>query len=356
MLHEARNIPSLDNSLVREGLQELQRRLPPGWSAGELVLEPRLAFVDATLQITSPDKRTGSISLEVRARLEPKAVRALADSLRELQTRGTFVVLSRYLSESTRSLLKKSGIGYLDLTGNARIVVPKPGLYIETQGAAEDPDREERPARSLRGAKAGRVVRTLIDREVPPGVREIGTLTKIDAGYISRVLAFLDTEALITRIGRGRMRSVDWPALLRRWAQQAPLESRGQVQTYLDPRGLDALVARLAKSERQYAVTGSLAAATIAPIAPARLATVWIHDTAEAAVNLALRPADAGANVLLVEPGDDWIFEGATQRDGVRYAAPSQVAADLLTSPGRGPAEGEELITWMLANEEKWRR
>ena len=41
---------------------------------------------------------------------------------------------------------------------------------------------------------------------------------------------------------------------------------------------------------------------------------------------------------------------------GVWYAAPSQVAADLLTSPGRGPAEGEELIQWMQANEEAWRR
>jgi hypothetical protein len=49
-------------------------------------------------------------------------------------------------------------------------------------------------------------------------------------------------------------------------------------------------------------------------------------------------------------------FEGAAQRDGIWYAAPSQVAADLLTSPGRGPAEAEELINWMRLNEEAWRR
>jgi len=55
----------------------------------------------------------------------------------------------------------------------------------------------------------------------------------------------------------------------------------------------------------------------------------------------------AGANVLLLEPADDSAFEGATQLDGVWYASPSQVAADLLTSPGRGPNEGEELIEWI---------
>ncbi len=90
--------------------------------------------------------------------------------------------------------------------------------------------------------------------------------------------------------------------------------------------------------------------------APSSEATVWVRNTVDAALEIALRPVEAGANVLLVEPGDDWIFEGAMQRDGVRYAAPSLIAADLLTSPGRGPAEGEELITWMQANEAKWRQ
>ena len=50
------------------------------------------------------------------------------------------------------------------------------------------------------------------------------------------------------------------------------------------------------------------------------------------------------------------MFEAATQREGVWYATPSQVAVDLLTSPGRSPQEGEALITWMEANEERWRR
>jgi hypothetical protein len=233
--------------------------------------------------------------------------------------------------------------------------MPEPGIYIETQGASEDPDRKERPARSLRGAKAGRIVRAIIDRKEVPGVRELAALTKVDAGYVSRVLKFLDTEALVTRVGRGRMQSVEWPLLLRRWAQEAPLESRGDIRTYLEPRGLSALVARLAKSDERYLVTASLASSTLAPTTPARLATVWICDAVQAAARLALRSTDAGANVLLIEPGDIGVFEGAAQRDGVWYAAPSQVAADLLTSPGRGPAEGEELITWMQANEDRWR-
>ena len=46
---------------------------------------------------------------------------------------------------------------------------------------------------------------------------------------------------------------------------------------------------------------------------------------------------------------------GDTEIDGLRYAASSEVVADLLGSPRRGPAEAEALITWMLAHQDEWR-
>jgi hypothetical protein len=342
--------------LVREGLQQLRRHLPPRWSISEPTSEPRPAPGDATVELTAPDGRSAAIVLEARKHLEPKGVRPLVEAVGQARRHGAVIVVARYLSEGTRARLREGDVGFLDLTGNIWIVISEPGLYIEAQGAAQDPDRDERPARSLRGAKAGRIVRALVDRKVPPGVRELATLAKIDAGYVSRVLVFLDSEALVTRAGRGRIQSVDWPALLRRWAGEAPLEARGEARTYLEPRGLSALVARCAQLDERYAVTGGLAAAVLAPVAPPRLGAVWVRHAELAATGLRLRPAEAGANVLLIEAADEGVFEGAAQRGGVWYAAPSQVAADLLTSPGRGPAEGEELIRWMQANEEQWRR
>ena len=49
------------------------------------------------------------------------------------------------------------------------------------------------------------------------------------------------------------------------------------------------------------------------------------------------------------------IFERSSLRRGLVTAAPSQGAVDLLTGPGREPAEGEELIGWMKGNENAWR-
>lgn len=342
----------LDNNLLREALRALQQRLPPGWRLGE----PRSASTqDAVVKLTAPDRSTGSIVVQTRARFEPRDVAALVTAADDARRRGAPVVVARYLSEGTTSRLRDGDVGYLDLTGNVRLVLAEPGLYIETPGASEDPDREKRPARTLRGAKAGRIVRALVDRREPPGVRELAALTNVDAGYVSRVLALLSIEALVTRTGRGRIDTVDWPALLRRWATDAPLDSRAKIRTYLEPRGLATLVRRVGESKTTHAVTGSLAAAAVAPIASPRLAMIWVDDSATAAKRLGLREAEAGANVMLLESGEPGPFERASERDGISYASPSQVAADLLTSPGRGPAEGEELIGWMRKNERRWR-
>jgi hypothetical protein len=102
-------------------------------------------------------------------------------------------------------------------------------------------------------------------------------------------------------------------------------------------------------------VTGTLAVSEFAPVAPARLAVVYVESVVSAAPALDLRIAERGANVMLIEPEDDGIFEGGTVRNGLRVVAVSQAAADLLTSPGRGPAEAEALMAWMRENEEVWR-
>lgn len=353
MLRVMRNGPSSGNALLPEGLQILRRRLPEGWKAGDVRDGP--SPFDATVRLRAPGGAEGRLVLRTMARLDPRGVVSVAALAEKAAARGPLLIVSPYLSPSTRERLREAEISFLDLTGNARLVMSKPGLFIETQGASEDPDRKVRPARSLSGPKAGRIVRALIDRKRLPGVRELAAATRVDAGYVSRVLSLLDSEALITRGGRGRIERVDWPALLRRWAREAPLESRGEVRSFLEPRGLSSLLPRVGESGGTYAVTGGLAAARFAPIAPARLAVIWVRSSATTAERLELRPAESGANVLLVEPTDDLVFEGATEHRGVRYAAPSQVAADLLTSPGRGPAEGEALLKWMRENEEAWR-
>jgi hypothetical protein len=64
------------------------------------------------------------------------------------------------------------------------------------------------------------------------------------------------------------------------------------------------------------------------------------------------RATDRG-RLLPRDPGQRPTLDRAVP--GVRGLALSQVAADLLTSPGRGPNEAEALMEWMRNNEDSWR-
>jgi hypothetical protein len=158
-------------------------------------------------------------------------------------------------------------------------------------------------------------------------LRELAKRAGVDPGYASRLVDFLDREALVTRTTRGPITSVDWQGLLRRWSA----------------------------STIRYAVTGSWAAAQFAPVAPPRLLLVYVDRLTPAEKELDVRPAEAGANVALLTPFDDVVFERTSEKAGVTIAAVSQIAADLLTSPGRGPNEAEALMKWMSDNEDVWR-
>ena len=58
---------------------------------------------------------------------------------------------------------------------------------------------------------------------------------------------------------------------------------------------------------------------------------------------------------MLAEPFDPVVFERTTTRGRLRLVAETQLAADLLTGPGREPSEGDELLSWMRANDKAWR-
>lgn len=331
-----------ESNLIADAERMLQKRLPPGWEVA------RLVDSDAIPQLRIATKKcVRELPVQPLLRPDPRVARQLP-GVRPL------LVTARYLSRSVREVLEAEGANYIDQTGNVRIILDEPGLFIETSGAETNPWPQARRF-TLRGVKAGRVVCALVRTAPPLGVRELAAAADTDPGYVSRLLAMLDREAIVDRSARGRVERVDWRKLLLRWADEAPLESRASASTWLAPRGLNALWDGLRATDLSYLITGSAVAAMIAPVAPTRLATLYVNDSQQVAQVLDLRRATAGANVILLQPEDDSIFDRADDRNGLHTARLPQVVADLLTGPGRSPAEAEALMDWMAAHEEAWR-
>ena len=361
-----------ETRLIDTAVKEINSRLPPRWllldrERGAAVRSPQEStrMIDAIWELRDPDGLSSDIIVEVKANpVEPRLVGSVASQLKALsysryeQAGATpaNMLVSTYLSPLTRERLAEAGIGYADSTGNIRFTVDRPAVYIETQGADKNPFREERPLQSLKGGRAARVARGLLDYRTPFGTRELAGETASSAAMISRVSSLLEPDEIVTKESpRGRFVSVDWEALARRWAMDYDFASSNTLTTWLEPRGTRALFARLRASEIRYAVTGSFAAYRLAPIAEPRLAALYVDDPDTAAQSLGLRRAETGGNVLLVIPFDPVAFERAEYDDGITYARVTQVLLDLMKGPGRGPAEGEALLEWMRDNEDIWK-
>ena len=338
--------------------RQLSEKLPTGWRIVEKRRTGSSAesdrCVDAVLKIRGPSGKTGLVLVQTKGRVEPKDA-VMLKSILGPGSGSPVLIAAPFVSPRTQARLKSMGFGYADLTGNLRLNLSEPGLFIETSGAARNPTPTARDRRSLRGAKAGRLVRALCDFRPPVGLRELAKRAGIDAGYASRIIDFLDRDAMVVRKERGPITEVDWPALIRRWSEEySPLRAE-RVSWYLAPRGMGTLLDRLKKLSGRFAVSGSWAAAQFAPVSPTRLFLCYADDIAALAGTLDLRRTDAGANVALAVPFDPVIYERTVEKQGARVVAPSQIAVDLLGSPGRGPNEAEALIDWMREHENAWR-
>ncbi len=93
-----------------------------------------------------------------------------------------------------------------------------------------------------------------------------------------------------------------------------------------------------------------------------RLLERWSEDysfqrsnAVSAYLQLELQAVDTGANVLLAVGDYDVAFARTVEADELTFAAPSKTVVDLLTAPGRSPAEVQALLEWMQTHEPDWR-
>src|SRR5699024_1958627 len=105
-------------------------------------------------------------------------------------------------------------------------------------------------------------------------------------------------------------------------------------------------------------VTGSVAARRLLPdgmtsVVPLRLVAAYAAAPDQVARKLRLvETQPATANVVIARPQDATIVDSTV--DGLRLAPTPLVVADLLTLPGRGEAEADQLMDVLARDDEAW--
>src|SRR5579859_4527725 len=271
----AANTPVRENELIDAAVAWLRERIPSAWTVEVPDLDGTSAGrgrTDATIVINGQSV-FATLAVEAKRSLGPRDVAGLFGSvgrtLRALSPNIPILVVAPWLSPRTRELLTAEGVNYLDLAGNALVRLENPALFIQSQGADRDPSPIPRGKARVRGPKAARLIRTLIDVRPPYGVRDLAEATGLAPGYISRLLDALDDDALVERSKRGRVESVDIAGLLRRWAESYELFGSNDAVTFLAPRGVAKALSALADLSEAgpTVVTGSFADVRYAPIA-----------------------------------------------------------------------------------------
>ena len=355
--------PIREKDVLRYSLEGLRGDLPRNW---RWQVEERPKSVpgrfDAIVEIESPGGQKAMLAVEAKRLVLGRDVsQMLAQIEKKIATAGLKnaipLLVGRYLPPSPRERLEGLGVSYADATGNRLLTLEQPALFVRSAGENRDPWRGPgRPRGTLKGAPAAKVARWLADNRPPYTALQIAGGSGASTGATYRVLRFLEEEGLIERAPGGAVTSVEWRPLLERGSRDFGFQRTEPVESLLFPRGLDALVETLrAPPSLRYGLTGSLAAKRYEAYAATRFAMLYADDVEEVIRKLDLRRVDAGANVLVAVDRDEVAFVRAGELDGVRLAAPSQIAVDLLSGPGRSPSEGEALMDWMESNERDWR-
>ncbi|MCI2420715.1 hypothetical protein MOQ72_25020 [Saccharopolyspora sp. K220] len=351
--------------LIEELEQAITQALPPAW---DLTAEHQPRYggyrLDAVFRIEAPDGNRATVVAEVKMSAEPRTVLSSVEQMRHIGSTvpgDAIVVAAPFISPLARGHLADAGFGWFDLTGNMRLALDRPSVLIQRYGVDRNPfsTPADRRLKSLRGPGAARVVRTLLEIELPVGVRDLAMQAEVGAATSARVVDLLDREGLVER-GAGKVISeVRRRPLVRRWTDDYGLTSSNEVERAVDPRGLAHALDELRTSEDQYIVTGSAAARAYLPadvlsVAPLTTLILYADQPRKLARNIGLRTTDRSANVLLVRPFDDALAKGSRVEDGIRYAAAPQVVADLLTGPGRSTEEAEQLMNLMAEKDPRW--
>jgi len=350
--------------VIKLSVEKLREQLPPTWSVA-LEPEPTSSETgwrpDAVITLSTPtcEKPTRFV-VECKSDITPRVAADAANQLVTYLSRvpdAVGVVVAPWGSRRTREVLKDSGIGFIDPTGNIDLIVEEPGLVIRVPGAEKNPTGRPPTTPNLRGPKAWALMKTLIEVKPPHGVRELAAAVGTDPGYTSRVIRALEDEMLVFRTKRGPINEVNWTALLTRLTSTYTLLDSNGTSTWISRTSIRGLPAKLVGLHLQtrWAITGSIAANLIAAVAAPAKAVIYADDPSEIAETLNLLPTDSGADVVLAQPYGAAAMARSWRTEGASYVSVAQLAADCLSGMGRMPAEGEALVKWMTTDENRWR-
>lgn len=257
------------------------------------------------------------------------------------------LVAAPYIGEVGRRLCQEAGVGWLDLSGNARLVGP--GLRVNIEGKPNLFKRSGRP-RSVFAPKSARIARWLLmNRDHAFTQRELAKACGLDEGFTSRIVRQLEEQQLLSRNADGAVKAARFDTLLDAWREVYDFSRHHIVRGHIAARASDETLRRMSEQLNRcnvaYAATGLAGAWLWTAFAGFRLVVLYVAELPgeQACRDMGFHETERGENVWMVRPNDAGVFQGATVRDGISCAHPVQVYLDLKNHPERAAEAAQAL-------------
>lgn len=308
--------------------------------------KPDLVFLDSKGRLFLVECKQASDTASVAAGL--RALRARPEG-------AIPILVVPFMGETGRALCQEAGVAWMDLSGNARLVVP--GLRVIVDGRPNLYKRSGRP-REVFAPKSARVARWLLLHPGRPFTQtEIAQATGLDPGLLSRVARRLVEDELVERTPDGRLVASRPGTLLDAWAEQYDFARHEVHKGVLAARSGTELSERIADvllgASVPFAFTGLAAAWQYTHYAAYRLSTVYLPRGVNPALlaDLGMHATERGANTWLVAPNDEGVVQGIADVGGLPCVHPVQVWLDLAAHPERASEAAERLRTEVLGGD-----
>jgi hypothetical protein len=315
--------------------------------------EPRAPRADAVIELAGAtfvvEYKGSGATAPVSA-----AIEQVQRSASTVGRRAIPLVVVPFMGPVGRRRCEEAQIAWLDLSGNARIVAP--GIRVLIEGQPNQFKSRGRPFSAF-APKSARIARWLLMHpRQPMAQREIAQATGMDEGFTSRIVSRLEEDDFVVREQDGGIRPRNPDLLLDAWREDYDFSKhqifRGHVAARSGEEVLRLLAGGLQDQRVRYAATGLAAAWLLTKFAGFRLVTMYVAErpAPEIQERLGFREEARGANVWLVVPKDEGVFQGADERDGVVCVHPVQAYIDLKGQPERAKEAADHLRAELL----KW--
>lgn len=290
-----------------------------------------------------------TLVLEVAGLGQPKQIREAVTRLNEIRRElpaAYPVAVSGYISPQSAAILRRNGLGYLDLSGNCYLAFEN--IHIEKEGKP-NLRPSTRPLKSLFAPRATRVVRVLLaEPQQAWRLEELAKSAGVSLGHAHNVVKRLEELAWLERGEQQRIRLTKPGDLLDAWSE-AYTYRQNAVSTYFSPeritRKLMAEIARWAQGGgRRYAFTLHSGAALVAPNIRFPAIHSYLEGEADSLARaLGLRPGEGDGNVHILTPYDQGVFYAPLEKGGLSVVCLPQLYVDLFRYERRGREQAQYL-------------